>query len=403
MTMNWPQHTVEQVAWKTAVDAQDRGGRRPPIEDRMLAEISVSIPPLIAELDPQLDRPTREAVEEAQIAAVRLDASGGPHLAALSGFLLRSESVASSKIERINPDPAESAKAFAGIEAGRDARLVAAAATAVTSLINSPRPLDPGAIMEAHRLLLSNDPSQANELGQYRDVQNWIGGSDFSPRNALYVPPPAGLVESLMDDLTRFAARTDFGALAQAAVLHAQFESIHPFTDGNGRIGRALINTLLRHRNVTNMVVVPVASVMLADVDGYFNQLGRYREGDANAFIVYLARALVAACDAAEESAHALADLPERWLDAARPRAKSSAALLIEVLAASPVVTSASAGQLIGTTPKATLGGLDQLESAGVLTEITGNGRDRVWVAHDVLDEMDRLDERIGKRQRPTV
>lgn len=399
---NWPPHTTEQRAWTTAADSRDSGGRRPPVEDRAVTEISASIPPRIAELDPELDRPAREAVEAAQIAAVRLDASGGQHLAALSGFLLRSESVASSKIERINPDPAESAKAFAGIEAGRDARLVAAAATAVTSLIDSPRPLDNGAIIEAHRVLLHDDPSQASELGRYRDVQNWIGGSDFSPRNARYVPPPADLVEPLMEDLVRFAARTDFGAVAQAAVLHAQFESIHPFTDGNGRIGRALINTMLRHRNVTRLVVVPVASVMLADVERYFDQLGRCRDGDANTFVAYLAQALIAACDAAAESAEALALLPERWLDIARPRANSSAALLIDVLAASPVLTSASAGKLIGTTPKATLGGLDQLESAGVLTEITGNGRDRVWVAHDVLDEMDRLDERIGRRQSPT-
>ena len=142
---------------------------------------------------------------------------------------------------------------------------------------------------------------------------------------------------------------------------------------------------------------------MLADVERYFDQLGRYRDGDANTFVVYLAQALIAACDAAAESAEALAVLPERWLDIARPRANSSAALLIDVLAASPVLTSATAGKLIGTTPKATLGGLDQLESAGVLTEITGNGRDRIWVAHDVLDEMDRLDERIGRRQSPTT
>lgn len=368
----------------------------------MPTEISVSIPPRIADLDPGLSRAGREAVEAAQIAAVRLDAAGGRHLTALSGFLLRSESVASSKIERINPDPAESAKAFAGLEVGRDARLVAAAATAVTSLIDSPRPLTNNAILEAHRALLGDDASQADDLGRYRTVQNWIGGSDFSPRNALFVPPPAELVEPLMDDLVRFAARTDFGAVAQAAVLHAQFESIHPFTDGNGRIGRALINTVLRHGGITGQVVIPVASVMLTDVEYYFDQLSRYRQGDADAFVAYVACAVTTACEAAEESANVLAGLPEQWHDRVRPRANSSAALLLDALAAAPVLTSRSAGALIGTTTKATLGGLAQLEAAGVLTEITGGDRDRVWLAHDVLDEMDRLSERIGKRQRPT-
>ncbi len=357
---------------------------------------------MIANLDPDVDRPGREALEEAQIAAVRLDATAGQHLAALSGFLLRSESVASSKIERIDPDPIEAAKAFAGLEAGRDARIVAAAAQGVTSLINSPAPLTRRAIGQAHRVLMADDPAEAAAAGTMRSVQNWIGGSDFTPRNAIYTPPPPDMVDALIDDLVRFARRTDFGAVAQAAVLHAQFESIHPFNDGNGRVGRALINTVLRHRGVTHRMVIPVASAMLADVDNYFAQLGRYRDGDANAFITYLAHGVIDACAAATASSDSLGALPDDWRQATRPRANSSAALLIDVLLTNPVLTSGTAASLIGTTPKATLGGLAQLENSGVVSEITGDGRDRVWVAHDVLDELDRLGERLGKRRAPT-
>ena len=322
--------------------------------------------------DPDVDRPGREALEEAQIAVVRLDATAGQHLAALSGFLLRSASVASSKIERIDPDPADSAKAFAGLEAGRDARLVAASAQAVTSLINSPLPLTRRAIGQAHRLLMAGDAAEAPTAGTMRSVQNWIGGSDFTPRNAIYTPPPPDMVDLLIDDLLRFARRTDFGAVAQAAVLHAQFESIHPFNHGNGRTGRALINTILWHRGVTNRMVIPVASAMLADVDSYFAQLDRYRDGDANAFITYLAHGIINACAAATASSDALSSLPEEWRQATRPRANSSAALLIDVLLTNPVLTSVTAGALIGTTPKATLGGLGQLENSGVVSEITG-------------------------------
>ena len=83
-------------------------------------------------------------------------------------------------------------------------------------------------------------------LVNLRTVQNWIGGSDYSPRDALYVPPPPDTVHAYMNDLTEFANRTDIPVLIQAAIAHAQFESIHPFTDGNGRIGRALINTIFR-------------------------------------------------------------------------------------------------------------------------------------------------------------
>ena len=367
----------------------------------MLKQIDVSIPPRIAERDPYLDRATRAAVDQAQIAAVRLDATSGKHLAALSGFLLRSESVASSKIERINPDPNDSAKAFAGLSAGVDARLVAAAAKAVSFLINSPAPLNQAAICEAHRLLMADEPLESGNAGAIRRVQNWIGGSDFTPRNAIYVPPPVDLVESLIDDLVVFAGRTDFGAVAQAAVVHAQFESIHPFTDGNGRTGRALINTILRHRGVTSHLVIPAASVMLADIEAYFAKLRDYQDGNVDALVRFLADGIVVACESAEASAKALFDLPDEWRDQVRPRANSSVALLLEVLPANPVLTRATASQLIGTTPKATAAGLDKLEEEGVLIEITGASRDRVWLASDVLDEIDRLHDRIGDRQAP--
>ena len=113
------------------------------------------------------------------------------------------------------------------------------------------------AITSAHEALMQDDTIEASYAGRLRDMQNWIGGSDYSPRGALYVPPPPATVQGYMDDLLAFANRDDLPALVQAAIAHAQFESIHPFTDGNGRIGRALINTVLRRRKATTRVVVP--------------------------------------------------------------------------------------------------------------------------------------------------
>jgi hypothetical protein len=104
---------------------------------------------------------------------------------------------------------------------------------------------------------MHNDPLESAAAGELRTVQNWMGGSGFSPRGALYIPPPAETVPGYMDDVVTFADRSDMPALLQAAIAHAQFESIHPFTDGNGRIGRALINTILRRRGATTRVVVP--------------------------------------------------------------------------------------------------------------------------------------------------
>src|SRR5678815_2741838 len=118
----WPPHTRERRPWSTSTDARDRGGRRAPTEDRLLSEITVSVPPRISRITPQLSPFTTTAVDEATAAVVALDRGAGTQLGALGGFLLRSESIASSKIERIYADLDDFAQALAGHEAGQEAR-----------------------------------------------------------------------------------------------------------------------------------------------------------------------------------------------------------------------------------------------------------------------------------------
>lgn len=169
-------------------------------------------------------------------------------------------------------------------------------------------------------------------------MQNWIGGRDHSPRNAVHVPPPPATVARYMNDLVSFANRDDIQTLAQASIAHAQFESIHPFTDGNGRIGRALVNTILRRRGVTTTVVIPVASALVARREWYFDLLGAYRAGDAE-----------------------------------------------------PLVR--------GFTTGAALAAHESLE-AGVLRPLTDRRRNHVWGVASVLDELDDLGARIADASR---
>lgn len=399
----WPPHELETRAWSTSRDALDRGGRRPPIEDRRLAEIRVSIPPTIRDLTPVLSAGTVGALDEATAAVSRLDAGAAGELGALSGFLLRSESVATSKIERIDANLDDIARASVGKEAGNDARQTVAAAEAITGLIDGgSQGLGLEDLLTAHRRLLRDDPIERRFAGELRTQQSWIGGSDFTPRNADYVPPNHERVASAVDDLLAFAHRTDMPPLAQAAIVHAHFESIHPFTDGNGRIGRALINAVLRFRGLTERVAVPVASVMLADTEAYFEMLTAYRDGDADGMAQYLAVAAASASYEAEVSAAALSEMPDRWRSAAgHPRSGSSAAALIDNLLVSPVLTYKIAAGLAATSDRAAFSALDRLTDARVITEITGHRRDRVWMATDVFDELDRLQDRIGQRTSP--
>ncbi|WP_206685981.1 Fic family protein [Kribbella qitaiheensis] len=251
-------------------------------------------PPLIAELEVKIAPAVAASMEACVREIAGLDFAQGAELKALETLLLRTESVASSRIEHIEASLDDFARALHGIKSNPSATSMVAATAALTALINS---VDNGAELElnqvlaAHRALMIDDPHDRAYAGRFRDMQNWIGGSDYSPRIAWYVPPAPETVDDYMIDLIAFANRTDLPVLAQAAVVHAQFESIHPFTDGNGRIGRALINAVLRRRGATSRVVVPIASGLVARREEYFDHLGSYRVGRIEPLILAFVRA----------------------------------------------------------------------------------------------------------------
>lgn len=389
----WPIHGSEVMPWKSS--------GRPPREDRMFTEVEVSLPPEIRELWYEPGRETIVTLEEAAIAVASLDVRAGSRMAAISGFLLRSEAVSSSKIEHVDANRNDYARAIVGLKASDQAKSMVAAAEAVQSMIQ-----DAGeagevrlqALLAAHRKLMKDDPVDGHNAGLFRNVQNWIGGSDYSPRGAVHVPPPPALVPGLMDDLLSFCARRDVPIMAQAAIAHAQFESIHPFTDGNGRIGRALIGAISRRRGLTRNTVTPIASAMVADIDTYFSLLNIYRTGDLDPFVLYLARSSLRAAEAASESVTALDSLPSAWVEVVRPRKGSSDEKILPWLLERPVFEAHSAAYVAGVDERSIYRVLDRLTEAGVLSLITQSKRNRAWAATEVLDEVDRLNKRLAGR-----
>ncbi|TQC39973.1 Fic family protein [Rhodococcus sp. WS4] len=391
--MIWPAHCTETRDW----NPRHRQGSR---ADRTLETVEVMIPPMIGSLGCDLVGGVARAHEEAVIAVARLEAGFGEHLAPLSDFLLLSESVASSKIEHIDAGWRAFGKALAGGKASAEAKSQLAAVKALVAMVDAAGDgsITGDALLSAHRLLMAPDFYTARDSGQFRDVQNWIGGSDYTPIDALFVPPPPELVDELMADLLVFANRTELPILAQAAIAHAQFESIHPFTDGNGRIGRALISAILRRRGLTDRVTVPLASVMLADTRRYFDHLTRYRVGDADGFVEYVARAAIVSSEAARDSARALAELPGHWRDIARPRSNSADEKIIDALLGTPIFSADTAQRITGTTDASAYRALGRLTAAGVLEVLSESKRNQIWAATGVLAELDALSARIGRR-----
>lgn len=385
-----PAHEQRTVAWRQT----HRGGT---VDDRTLREVSVSIPPVVAGLDPRVPNDLLAECDLAVRAIARLDETGGPHLRPLATLLLRAESVASSKIEHEDASIEDFARALHGVKANASATSMVAASGAMDRLLHGT--IDATGIKAAHGLLMADDPTERGYAGRWRDVQNWIGGSDHSPRNALYVPPPADLVEPLMGDLITFARRTDLPVIAQAAIAHAQFESIHPFTDGNGRIGRALAAAVIRQRGVAQHVVIPIASALVARRDHYFSTLDRYRAGDAGPIVHAFARSALIAAQEAATTADRLAAMPEQWHALAdAPRAGSATAATLASLPTSPIFTADDLETRLGLSTAATYRAIERLSGAGVIRPLTSRTRNQIWGTSDLLDELHDLGVRIGAR-----
>jgi Fic family protein len=392
-----PPAARETRAWRQA----QRAGTR---EDRMLGTITVRIPPLIAGLNLSIPSGVADELDAAARAVATLDASHGADLTALSGLLLRTESVASSKIEHLDASVDDYARALHGARANASAVAMVAASVAMERLIASvseARHLRRSDLFDAHRSLMADEPSEQRHAGHVRTMQNWVGGSDYSPRGALLIPPPPELLEVLLDDLLDFSNRTDMPSLLQATIAHAQFETLHPFTDGNGRMGRALVNAILRARATTSKVVVPIASALVARRNDYFSDLDAFREGDLEPIVTRFSRAARIAAEESTTTAERIRRLPGEWrTDLGRTRAGSAPALLLEHLLTHPVISAADVESALGIATSGAYAAIDRLESAGILRTLTDRKRGQVWGATVLLDELSDLDTRIQMRAR---
>lgn len=395
---DWPAHADRVVPWQQ----KNRSGTR---DDRMLREITVSMPPLIADIDLQLEPAIVAQLEAAVREITILDHTHAHDLTALSRMLLRTESVASSKIEDIEASVSDYARALHGNKSNASAVSMVAATVALDNLVHgvdAHRPITLGAILDAHAALMADDKYEGAYAGRLREVQNWIGGSDHSPRGALHIPPPAATVDGYMQDLLVFANRSDMPVLAQAAIAHAQFESIHPFTDSNGRIGRALINAILRRRGATTRVVIPLASALVAQKERYFDLLAAYRRGETVPLITSFASASSIAAQESQVTATRLAQFPADWAEQlGTVRRGSAVEKLLGHLAHHPVINTEDAIELVDASRSSVFGAVGRLVEAGILVSLTARKRDQTWGVQSILNELDDLSVRIGIASRP--
>ena len=390
--------------------------------DRRSCEYEAYIPDGLLTRRFGLDGAVAAEVADAEASIARLNVSGASlvNTEALARILLRAEAVASSRIEGLDVGArrllhAEIARRLD--DAPRDVTATEVLGN-IDAMIFGIDSIGQGGeitedlLLEIHRRLLVGTRLEEHG-GHYREVQNWIGGSSYNPCSAAFVPPPPEYVPDLMADLCAFANDDGLPAVVQSAIAHAQFETIHPFVDGNGRTGRALIHLILRRRGLAVRVLPPVSLVLATWSKDYDTALTgvRYRgpstsddaHGGMNRWIAQFSIACSRAVADADQFKSTAQEIQDAWRVRIGSLRKNSAAdLLISVLVGAPVVTVTSASALIGRTYPAANNAVSQLVEAGILRQVNISRRNRAYEAPEIIAAFTDLERQLASPEGDT-
>lgn len=385
-------------------------------------------PDLLAGFESVFGSSCVSAIAKAQDSLVRLDASGSlTDTEPLARMLLRAEAVSSSRIEGLEMPVAKLLEYEEldrlGVEHrldGTEAQILGNLRTLVEGLgeLGHRPSMTIEDICELNRVLLAGTRLEQCG-GVLRMEQNWIGGNRVNPVGAAYVPPEPGEVLALMEDLVEFINESELPSVAVAAIAHAQLETIHPFADGNGRAGRALVHLVLHEDGMSRVTVPPVSLLLATDKERYIANLAAYRfEGDdergrgmaVEGWVEYFANVVIEACERAEEFEGVLGSIKDEWRRRTGFRANSAGSQLIDILLGTPAISVKTAQEMTGKSYPAARTAVNALVDAGVLRQSSKNRKSGIYVAQDVVNAFAAYeralatvsgDTRVEKPRRP--
>lgn len=352
------------------------------------------LPAPLAKRDLSLSTATARVAERAASALRLADARLPSEWEQLARLTLRHEGVASSGIEGLR-EPIESVLIAERTGAGGTAGWVADNLAVIDEALSTPsEPLSVEMLNQWHRRLMRHSRLPAPMVGRFRTALGWVGGT--SPIDAAFVPPPPAQIPRLIDDLIGFIDNNqdDLDAVSRAALAHAQFEAIHPYGDGNGRLGRVLVSRVLRSRGVTARSTAPISVAIARDPGGYLSGLHLFERGDHDPWVRWFAETAARAAVATERMLKQASGLLGHWnyLAAGRLRADHTARALLAHLPAVPVLTARDVAALLGVSERSGRTALAALTDCGILSPVDGvvqarPGRPPRWfAATELLD-----------------
>ncbi len=361
----------------------DWGGRR----------VRAWVPAPLEERDLTLSTATARVAERAAAALQLADARLPSEWEPLARLLLRHEGVASSGIEGLR-EPIESVLVAERTGAGGTAGWVADNLAVIDGALSTAgEPLSIELLHRWHERLMRHGRLPAHMVGQFRAAQGWVGGT--SPIDAAFVPPPPPEIPRLIDDLISFADddRGDLDAVSRAALAHAQFEAIHPYGDGNGRLGRVLVSRVLRRSGVTARSTAPISVAIAQDPSGYLSGLHLFERGDHDRWVRWFAETAARAATATEHLVGQAGRLLGRWNELTTElRADHTARAMLDRLPGSPVLSAQDVAALLGVSERSGRTALSALAACGILSPVDDvrearSGRARRWfAATELLD-----------------
>jgi Fic family protein len=338
----------------------------------------------------------RNSLDQGLLALGRLDGAAGtlPDAHLLLYTYVRKEAVLSSQIEgtqsTLDDLLAHELGETPGVPIG-DVTEVSHYVEAMTHGLQRLRngfPLSNRLLREMHEILLATGRGAQKTPGEFRQSQNWIGGT--RPGNAALVPPPPQDVQHCMGDLEKFL-HSDTPALVKAALAHLQFETIHPFLDGNGRIGRLLITLLLCHEGVLREPLLYSSLYFKQNRQRYYDELNGAREsGDFERWLDFFATAIRVSAEQATTTGLRISAVFREDRNRVREMGRQGPTILLiqEALQAKPLATIATLTQSTGFTTPTVTQALGELQKLGIVRETTGRARGRIFAYVRYLDAL---------------
>ena len=312
----------------------------------------------------------------------------------LPALLLRSESSSSSQIERLTSSVRNVALAELTDKAPANALTIAGNVAAMREALRQQGPIDIDSICDIHDTLMAN----VTEEG-LRDEQVWIGGSPYSPHGASFVPPHAARVRGCLGDLVMFGRREDMPSVTKAALFHAQFETIHPFTDGNGRTGRVILHRMLALDEALLHATLPISAGLLHDVKRYMGALDAYHEGEIEPIVSCLADALELAVVIGSRIAADVDVILGTWRSSNADRAGSASHRLPALLVEQPVVDVGFVSRRLGITDRAGRALIQTACKRGILSKMGNARRGAFYQATDLIGILEEASSLQGIRR----